>query len=140
MIHSHFSGYVAIYGVRGFSPLNVRANRSVIVTPSRALAGGRCRGLHRLTVHVVHRVNVINRYGMRCTFSPRSRSCQIVRMGTHLSHSSTLTSGTANCPLTFITTGLKLNCKLFSLGGSMAGAASTFFRPTLSCIIYGVPH
>lgn len=137
MVHSTGSATVAVYGVRGVSPINVRANSSVIIYPSRALAGGRCRVLHSSTLHVVHRLRVRNNYGIRFTLSPRSFRCCLVRMGPHISHSSTLTSGTSNCPVTEMSTGVTINVRLSRVPVT---GAPTSFRPALSCIMAGVTH
>lgn len=110
-----------------------------MMTPAYSLSSGRLGVLRRLSAGYVHRLNVINRYGVRCTFGSSASSCHIVRIGTHLDHSSTLTSGTANCPLTFITTGITLNCAL-SRVNRVKAPGSTCITPRLSCCVYGVPH
>lgn len=140
MVHSTTSGTVMIYYVRGFSPINVRANSSVIFTPYRALSSHRCRVLHSYTLGLVQTLGVRNNYGIRLTLSPGDCRCGIVRIGPQISHSSTLTSGTANCPVTGVTTGVTIKLALSRVGGPIAKAAFTRFRPTLSCMIYGVPH
>ncbi len=137
IVHSTSSATVAVYGVRGVSPMNIRANSSVIMYPSRALAGGRCRLLHSSTLHVVHRLGVRNNYGIRFTLSPLSFGCCLVRIGPHIDHSSTLTSGTDNCPVTHMDTGVTINLHLSRV---RVTGAPTSFRPTLSCIIAGVTH
>lgn len=133
------NGIVTIYSVRGFSPINIRANSDVIVTPTIALNSGRCRVLHDTSLSVVARLKVRNNYGYRFTLGPRDFRCDMVRIGPHISHSSTLTSGTANCPVTGIAAGVTLNCALSRVQGSIANGAYTYFRPALSCIIIGIP-
>ncbi len=137
IVHSNDSRTVAVYNVRGVSPINIRANSSVIITPVVALGSRSLGVLGSDTVGLVHRLGVRNNYGIRFTLGPRDSRCCLVRMGPHISHSSTLTSGTDNCPVTHIATGVTINVALRRVGVTGAG---TTFRPGLSCMVAGLPH
>lgn len=139
-VHSSFNGYVDMDDARGVSDINVRSNSDVIIVPTRALASDRAMELHETTEGVTSCLGVRKDYGIHFTVGSSNDRCVILTIRPRLGHAATLISGTANCPVTRVSTGVTLKCGLCRVGGSVANIAATTGRPTVSCYTMGIPE